>query len=526
MFKKLSFSISSVALILLCVGCSGGSNSTASTAAPTTSEKSLGLEMGSTENLSAFTAVVGTPFVMADGTTPMYDDLLLNLTTPAQQAKVPIARILLAIENPGIPNKEINNVFRIGNNFSLNDPSNGQAITFLSNLAKYNARASSPIEVYAFPDVEDSSQWEVWQAPTSAPTDIPSCIASNSEKDASKKAMLNSICWVSLVNRLIGGDKPIFTGTAYDNQSNYLSAAHKNDIPPFSPTGWTYPMTHADKTNNVGLNLGWISAGGIAKGGADIVDLNLIEVYDLYSNKGPYYDTVAYSDIYKIIPSDAKSVCSSTTCAYATGSGSLPFFPGYQYQDPTNTVGAVGSNIYQCAISKSSADLTKNGCNGAYTSNIDITKTPDLQMLESINYIKLNTGDSTPRTSVLQPIYPNAQGLYGTVVYLLSTQYAGPVTSYYTKDKNTGVVSSSKSLCIDSSNTANLCSCVGSKYNRYASCGDENGFGSWGNNLTDFKNFVFGTSAFMSTQGGANCPGNSCSPGLYMYDFIPQAWYQ
>ena len=169
MFKKISFTISTVVLMLLCVGCSGGSSSTVSATTPAASDKPLGLGMGSTENVSAFTAVVGTPFVMADGTTPMYDDLFLNLTTPAQQAKVPIARILLAIENPGIPNKAINNVFRIGNTFSLLDPTNGQAIAFLSNLAKHNVTASLPIEVYAFPDVEDSSQWEAWQAPLMLP---------------------------------------------------------------------------------------------------------------------------------------------------------------------------------------------------------------------------------------------------------------------------------------------------------------------------------------------------------------------
>lgn len=522
MFKKIRLKLPSLALVLLCAACSNGSSdSVTSSTSPATSDKSLGLvSLG--ENVNAFTVVVGPPYVLSGGT-PIYTQLYKDLTQPERQAKVPISRILLAIENPGTTSNLINSVFRIGDSFNIKDTNNGQVIGFLKELSDYNANATTPIEVYAYPDVEISSQWETWQVPSQGPTDIPSCNASKTEADLSKKAMLHSICWVSMVNRLIGASKPTITGVAYDNQSNYLAAMHPKDL---SPTGWTYPYAHGDKTNGIGLNLGWISAGGIAKGSADIVDLNLIEVYDLISNKGPYFDTLADSSLYKVLPPNPISVCSAASCAYEIGIGSLPFFPGYQYKDPSQTIPAVGANSYQCAISMSPADLAVNGCNDAYKNNIDLMATPDIRLLQSLNYIKFNLSPKpTPRTSALGPIYQNVNGLYGTVVYLLSTQYAGPVGAYYSKDKNTGIVTSSNSLCIDSGNTQ-LCSCLASQYNKYASCGDENGFGTWGAHLTDFKNFVFGAGGFMDTQGGKNCSGASCSPGIYMYDFIPQAWYK
>ena len=336
---------------MVCISCGDGGSSALqssanSTGQPlTTNKPNLALDITPSENAKAFTVVVGPPFVMQDGSTPIYDNLYINLTSSAQQGKLPVARILLAIENPGTPTQSINNVFRIGDSFNLTDPKNGQAIAFLNKLAKYNATSNSPIEVYAFPDVEISSDWESWVYPTSAPN-TPSCLASNSEKDPSKRAMLHSICWVSLVNQLIGGSKPIIAGVAYDNQSNYLANAHKQDVPAFSPTGWTYSQTHGDVVNGVSLNLGWVSAGGISTGSTDIVDLNLIEVYDLYSNKGPYYDSVVAATVTStsppFLPTPSNPTCSGVMCAFelgiapcpkgTAGQCTAPFSPGYQYE--------------------------------------------------------------------------------------------------------------------------------------------------------------------------------------------------
>lgn len=545
MLNKLSISALSIAVLLLCSACnSGGSSQTQNTRISMDELVTVGA--ANPENANAFTVVVGPPFVDADGTAPIYESLYTNLTTPTQQGKLPVARILLAIENPGTTAQPINNVFRIGNSFTLTDSNNGQVIALLSKLAKHNATASSPIEIYAYPDVESSSNWESWQYPSAAAS-IPSCVASNTvpvDTDANKsqKAMLHSICWVSAINKLIGGAKPVITGVAYDNQSNYLAAAHQKVVPYFSPTGWTYGYAHGDTYGGVGLNLGWVSAGGIADGTVgDKVDLNLIEVYDLYSNKGPYFDSVVAATVTStsppFLPTPASPSCIGTMCAFEMGVApcakdqtppcTAPFFPGYQYEyiDSSLTIGAVGANIYECAISSNATQLAANGCNAAYSGNIDLTATPDVRLLQSLNYIKFNLSPlPTPRTSTLSPIY--GSNLLGNVVYLFSTQYAGPVRSYFNQDKNSGAITSSRSLCIDNTNTTNLCSCIASQFDRYASCGDENSFGSWGNNLTDFKNFVMGNSGFLSSQGGSSCPGKSCSAGIYMYDFIPQAWYR
>lgn len=521
-------------LIFLFAGCSGGgSSSTASTTEPKVIDKSLSL--GSTEDPSGFTVVVGIPFAGSNMATPLYDDLFVNLTSAAQQNKLRVSRILLSVQNPGNPGNIFNATFQIDDAFKLGKPNNGKAIQFLSQLAEYNSKAQTPIEVYAYPDVEASSQWEFWNTPTSAPK-VTSCSAASAPEnnsDPSKQAMLKSICWASLVNQLIGGDKPIIAGVAYDSQSNYLPQFHGKDPVPFNATGWTYPQVHADTYNGVELKFGWITGKGIAASNPTTVDLNLVEVYDLNSNKNPAFDALTASKAGGIIVTEG-SKCTGILCSYNysnvypdTVNGNTvykQFFPGAQYaanfqSNTDNFAPALGANIYQCALSKGSPDY---GCNGQYSSNVDVNATLDVQILQAMNYVWTATPNQLPTA----PYYGAKNYLAGNVVYLFSTQYAGPVGSYYGKNKTTGLVTTSKSLCTDLENTSYQCSCIASKYTQFASCGDENSFGSWGNNLADFKNFVFGPSGFMSSQGGNNCPGNSCSPGLYMYDFIPSAWYK
>jgi hypothetical protein len=136
-----------------------------------------------------------------------------------------------------------------------------------------------------------------------------------------------------------------------------------------------------------------------------------------------------------------------------------------------------------------------------------------------MNYI----WNAKPKQLPTKPHYGGGNGtLAGTVVFLFSTQYAGPVKSYSDFLKPTPTTSSS--LCTDPTTPlSNQCKCIASQYDPIASCGDENSFGSWGANFADFMLF---RDLFLTTQGGVNCPGNSCSTGLYMYDFIPQAWYK
>lgn len=533
-FNPFALAALATSFVLFCVGCSGGgSSSSTSTTTPSISEKPLSL--GAPEDSTAFTVVVGVPYVTKNLLTPLYDDLYINLTTAAQQNKLRVSRVLLSIQNPGNPPNIYNSTFQIGDSFTLSDVNNGQVISFLKKLADYNATAQTPIEVYAYPDVEKDSLWEKWVMPTSAPK-VTSCAAAQSQPNASMKAMLNSVCWASLVNKLIGASSPIIAGVAYDGQSNYLA---KDQPAGLDALPWMYSQTHADTLNGVELKFGWITAKGVAARAISTVDLNLIEVYDLNASTSPSYDALtASSSGNLVVPTPA---CSGIPCAYdysnayPAGTNAAPvykkFFPGTQYAiglppyDPVTKlpnpafIAVIGANIYQCALYSGSSAY---GCNEEYSNNVDTTAKFDEQALQAMNYIW--TG--APKQLPSKPYYGSgSRTLAGTVIFLFSTQYAGPVKSYSNFAKTNPITSSS--LCIDSTTPiANQCKCMASKYDSIASCGDENSFGSWGNNFSDFKNFVFGTSGFMSSQGGANCPGSSCSPGLYMYDFIPQAWYQ
>ena len=523
--NKFRFGVLLTAIAVLCTGCSGGGSSSANGSTnPTTRDGSLGL--GSSSGSIAFTAVVGIPYINGNVQNTIYEDLYRTISE-STSSTLSISRILLTIQNPGNAPDFFNTVFRIGDSFSLTDLNNGKAIGFLQQLANYNLTAKTPIEVYAYPDVEISSKWEKWQRPSKAPS-TPSCLAGDAEADPSKKAMLYSICWTSLVNQLIAGDKPIISGVAYDNQSNYLANAHAADQPPFSPTGWTYTQAHGDSYKNITLNLGWITAKGVPANNADKVDLNLIEVYDLNSNKNPAYDALVPATAGLLMVSQSSS-CTGALCAfdysnaYPSVSGGTTtfkkFFPGTQYAlnfPPTspNFTPTLGANIYECALSNGS---TSYGCNDQYLANVDTSLPIDKQVLQAMNYI----WNAIPKMAPTGPYYGANGYLAGNVVYLFSTQYAGPVTGYYGYDKNTKITTTSKSLCVDPQNTDNLCSCVSSRFNSHASCGDENSFGSWGKNFKEFISFVTG---FMSTQGGTNCPGNNCSAGIYMYDYVPQSW--
>lgn len=539
-FSKLSLGALAVSLVILCAGCSGGgSSSTAVVADPKLSEKPLGLGMSVVEDPTAFTVVVGIPYVTKNLLAPLYDDLYTNLTTVAQQNKLRVSRVLLTIQNPGNLPDIYNGTYQIGDSFTLGDTSNGQVIGFLKKLADHNATAQTPIEVYAYPDVEKDSLWQNWVMPTAAPK-LTSCVAAqNNKQDPSKQAMLNSICWASLVNNLIGASTPIIAGVAYDSQSNYLTKYQPSD---FNSPQWVYSQTHADIYKGVELKFGWLTGKGIAASNTPTVDLNLIEVYDLNASTTPSYDALTASSSGDLVV--PPSTCTGILCAYdysnayPAGTKANPiykkFFPGTQYAinyppiipgpTPGKTqpnpafIPVIGANIYQCALYSGASAY---GCNEEYSNNVDTSAKLDQQVLQAMNYIW--TGN--PKQLPSKPYYGGGSGsLAGTVVFLFSTQYAGPVKSYSNYVKTNPTTSSS--LCTDPTTpAANQCKCMASKYDPIASCGDENSFGSWGNNFTDFKNFVFGASGFMSTQAGANCPANGCSPGLYMYDFIPQAWY-
>jgi hypothetical protein len=493
---------------ILLWGCGQGSDASVNQGATKANEP-----INLSENDAAYTVVVGEPFVGPENQTwnsTIYGGLYTNLTSSVAQGKFPISRVLLTIVPPAD-----NSVFNIDNLKS------SFAIGFLKALLQYNKTSTSPIQVYAYPDVEADSNWLKFSTVASQYPSIASCAeAVNSKSNISAQtAMLMSICWASVVNLFIDPTSSIISGVAYDQQSNWL----QDDLP--SPTTWLYPKAHGD-----GLLLGWASAKGIQAGTSEKVDLNLIEVYDLNSNKNPAYDAlVAATAMQHFAPNPPIApVCQGILCAYdyssayPSGNGSYKkFFPGTQYAtDPKAgpVIPVVGANIYQCALSSGSSSF---GCNSEYVSNVDTLKPNYVQVMQAINYVWTTVSKLTP-TAAYYGTTPGAS-LSGNVVYLFSTQYAGPVQSYSDFNKLQPPISS-HTLCTDPTTpSAQQCSCLASAYNSSASCGDENSFGTWGAYFSDFKLFQ---ALFFTTQGGTACPGASCSAGIYMYDYIPQVWYQ
>lgn len=496
--RPLLASLITTAFICACSGGGGGSSNT----------DRVALELAdlaiAPENENAYTVVVGIPSVSSSSPSNLYDGLASNLTTAQGQSKIPVSRVLLSVVAPNI-----NNVFSIDNS-SL-------SVKLLRQIASYNqGNPSKAIQVLAYPDVEAGSPWLNWPIPTSA-LQIPSCASAKATSATAlpaQKAMLLSICWASVMNKFLRST--VISGVVYDRQSNWL----KGDKT-INPVQWMYTQAHNDT-----LLIGWISGNGVAPTEGN-VDLNFIEVYDLDTSHSPFYDTVAPETVLTI--TEPPPVCTGGLCAFETGNARNKstdplqnFFPGTQYQYQYGVdingnpeyIGAVGANIYQCAIS---ANPAADSCTGAYTTNVDTNQPASVQMMQALNFLWNLTKQQLP-ASAHYGTTPNTS-LAGNVIYLFSTQYIGPLKSYY----GTKPLSSSGNQCADpNASSTNACLCMASLYSLNASCGGENGFGTWGRQYIQFSQF---TKLFLNSQGGAYCPGQSCSTGIYMYDYIPQAWY-
>jgi hypothetical protein len=489
--------------------CSGGGGSSSSSGDRVAVE--LADIASAPENENAYSMVLGIPFVSSSTVDTIYDHLISNLNSPQAQAKLPIARVLLSTVAPNN-----NGVFTI----DASNPS--RSMTFLQEIISYNAGKppANQIQILAYPDVEASSPWASWPVPAFAQS-IKSCklgLATTDPNAQSQRAMLLSICWASAMNLALKSN--VIAGVVFDQQSNWIKTTNPDTYIPWTST----------QARNDNLLIGWISGNGIAPSAGNI-DLNFIEIYDLDSNKGPYYDTVAPPTVLKGSPNQflppssytAGKTCTGLLCAYSSGyaysigNHYLDFFPGpqYTYGATGSVIGAVGANIYQCAISQ---NLSDDLCTSAYSDNVDITQAPSVQIMQAVNYVKGGTPKAIPPTTNKYPLWGQANSLSGNVIYLFSTQYVGPLKSYF----GTNPLQSSQNRCADPSAPAHSCSCIASKYSPNAFCGEENGFGTWGNYFSEFAKF---TALFLGSQGGKNCPGNSCSAGIYMYDYIPQAWY-
>lgn len=456
---------------------------------------------------SGYTMIVGAPYNTA-GDEParqFYSDLLARIKN---QSTLKINRIMLNVDNP-TQNPDI---------YGLNSTvaTSGIAVQFVESVAAYNLTTPNKIEIYAYTDVEANDQlgWGAWNTPQDA-GNIPSCSsAGQPANDLNHANMLKSICWASYVNNLISKDgltTNAIIGNAYDGQKNALQDSDMN-------REWLYKQESQDK-----LNLGWISSGL-----KPWVNLNLIEIYDL--DKGSNYatprlDTVAPDGVATLTAAynlATKGQNIGMPVSYNNGIDTLiGSFPGPQKlfarapgtSESDFESGIVGTDIYQCAINHGSSEY---GCDSTYSSNIDLNATPDQQIMQSFGHIFNNTSDTALASNIYGAV-PSAAGgadpwtipANNAVVYLLSTQYIGPVGSYAGSGKQ----------CIDGAN----CSCVASKYNPQASCGDENGFGSWGNYLPQFQTLA---SSFLTSQGcdNTNFPGG-CGMGVYMYDYIPKQWF-
>ncbi len=504
-------------IILGLTACNSGGNSNNTnnnppTQAPTLTaapvDKAQNISCGLKDpQTSGYTMIVGAPYNTA-GDQPahqFYSDLLARIKN---QSKLKINRIMLNIDNP-TQNPDI---------YGLNSTvaTSGIAVQFIESVAAYNLTTPNKIELYAFSDVEanDQSGWGAWNTPQDSGS-IPSCSnAGQPANDLNHANMLKSVCWTSYVNKLITKDgyaANALTGNAYDGQENALQDSDVN-------REWLYNQIAQDK-----LNLGWISSGL-----KPWVNLNLIEVYDLDKGNNyatPRLDTVAPDGVATLTAAynlATKGQDIGMPVSYSNGVDTLTgSFPGPQKlfarapgtNESDFESGIIGADIYLCAINHGSSEY---GCDSTYSSNIDLNASPDQQIMQSFGYIFNNASDTALANNIYGAIPPVAGGAdpwtipaNNAVVYLLSTQYIGPVGSYAGSGKQ----------CIDGAN----CSCVASKYNPQASCGDENGFGSWGNYLPQFQAVA---SSFLTSQGcdNANFPGG-CGMGVYMYDYIPEQWF-
>jgi hypothetical protein len=476
--------------ICACSGGGGGSSSSSDRVAVDLADVAITPEIE-----GAYSMVLGIPSVSSTTVHTIYDDLLDNLGNSQAQAKLPIARVLLSTVAPNN-----NGVFTI----DASKPS--RSMTFLQGIISYNTGKSlaNQIQILAYPDVEADSPWASWPVPAFAQS-IKSCklgLATTDPNAQAQRAMLLSICWASAMNLALKSN--VIAGVVYDQQGNWLKITSPDTYIPWTST----------QARNDNLLIGWISAKGIAATAGN-VDLNFIEVYDQYSNNYPYYDSLALETIYSVV--GAPIACNNGLCAYETSTNpNLKIFPGTQYDYPYTDkngnqahAGAVGANIYQCAISQ---NLTADSCTN-YASIVDTSQPPSAQIMQALNYIWY--APTTPPAN--GPHIGSKNYFSGNVIYLFSTQYIGPQKSYFASSTIT-----SKNQCADPSAPPNSCSCIASLYSSNAFCGAENGFGSWGGYLSEFINF---TNLFLGAQGGKYCPGNSCSAGIYMYDYIPQAWY-
>jgi hypothetical protein len=315
--------------------------------------------------------------------------------------------------------------------------------------------------------------------------------------------MMMTVCWATAMNTHLG--KPVIQGLAYDGQSNLMPSTTDN-------LAWfKSELNYYHRQNpNVPQYLGWIHGGTNAS-----VDVSFFELYDQYKGTLPLRVTEVAQEG---VPADYDSVVAAAkapdcpngeTCSTPAGD----VFPGLQYItesiNPNNgnrlESGLIGASIAQCSWDVTHGSLASDGCD-SYQQNIDTTQSLENQILQSYAYIFLGIPKATDFSGLsFFGLNPGSSSLPPSEVFLFSTQYFGPVQS------------------VDPVPTP----CVLNDLVPDATCGIENGFGVWSNQngLQSFKNLTHQFLYYAQSCG----PNKTCVydgyAGIYMYDFIPQAWY-
>ncbi len=422
--------------------------------------------------VSAYTFVVGEPYV-SSGSLPagalpgLYADLLGGNSQLGSPLTSPFSvnRILLDVLSPA-PGIDPAN-YGIGDSVA----DSGYAIQFLSQLAsKY-----PNIEVYAYLDIEKAAPpaspaspasptaWGQWTIPTGLSTPGPTS--------------LPSCIAATAVVPPPTPRQDILKSMCWANAVNQLigqnvitGVAYEGQrFEDAGDTAWI-----AGQATQYHLKFGWISSGADSN-----ADINFIEIYDKDQNHYTSIDTAALE------------------AEYALGAVT---FPGPQL---VANGGEVSGNIYQCALDPANSNCT--GYQSAFK-NSSPPSAPDLGVMDAFNYI-FNGNVQTP----LSPsTFSLSEPLSKPIVFLFSTQYIGPLGAYAGSGK----------LCTEA---AHNCACIASLYDSKgtASCGDENGFGAW-QNSADLQSFIKFNNAFQTDV----CQGSAlCETGIYMYDYIPQSWF-
>jgi hypothetical protein len=424
----------------------------------------------------------------------------------------------------------------------------GSLFNFLKNFDVHTLQGADP-QIFLMPDVEAKDlggpkDWTNWGLQNSTALsavggpcnfnqnkpDIPypaSYVPSNKNQPdildvnaAEAQEMMMTVCFATLMNQNLGST--LITGLTYDGQSLVMPSTDQNLQWFKQELNFYATQKNSAVSAFVPTLLGW-THGGINNN----VDVSFVEVYDQQKGSftAPRMTEIAPESSYKMFDAPdsdgpgSQGVCETTVGSMCeTKSGAI--FPGEQYEEEElnqknqkiSAMGLEGASISMCALA-SQSETPDSSCD-TYATYIDIDQTLENQILQSYLYI------FNPKSVNWSPAYKNfsdLNNLFGPipassdlipnprVVYLFSTQYFGP-------EKSLNAVPTPCMLNLLDSTSA---------------CGIENGFGVWNERqyLQNFKNL---THQFLYYVQGCT-DESSCQfegqSGIYMYDFIPQAWY-